>query len=115
MILHLTYDAISRYVFETIPTRILLPLLTAHQDTSGDNNEDAAGAGIVHVTTTHLIATALPLLLIAAAGRHFDLGIENKGVDGRNCKIFYSAEYTGNYTAANICARDEYGMGSGSL
>lgn len=80
MILHLTYDAISRYVFETIPTRILLPILTAHQNTSGDNNEEAAGGGIVHVTTTHLIATALPLLLIAAAGRHFDLGIENNGL-----------------------------------
>ena len=82
MILHLTNDAISRYVFETIPRRILLPILTAaHQDTrSGDNNEEAAGAGIVHVTTTHLIATALPLLLIAAAGRHFDLGIENNGL-----------------------------------
>ncbi len=80
MILHLTYDAISRYVFETIPTRILLPILTAHQDTSGDNNEEAAGGGIVHVSTTHLIATALPLLLIAAVGRHFDLGIENNGL-----------------------------------
>ena len=80
MILHLTYDAISRYVFETIPTRILLQILKAHQNTSGDKNEEAAGAGIVHVTTTHLIATALPLLLIAAAGRHFDLGIENNGL-----------------------------------
>ena len=35
------------------------------------------GGGIVHVTTTHLLATSLPLLLIAAVGRHFDLGVEN--------------------------------------
>jgi hypothetical protein len=34
-------------------------------------------SGIVHVTTTHLLATALPLLLIAVAGHHFDLGVEN--------------------------------------
>ena len=80
MILHLTYDAISRYVFETIPTRILLPILRAHQNTRTDKNEEAAGGGIVHVSTTHLIATALPLLLISAAGRHFDLGIENNGL-----------------------------------
>ena len=35
------------------------------------------GSQVVHVTTAHLIATALPLLLVAAVGHHFDLGIEN--------------------------------------
>ncbi len=40
---------------------------------------DGGGGGsqVVHVTTSHLIATALPLLVVAAVGHHFDLGIEN--------------------------------------
>ncbi len=40
---------------------------------------DSGGGGsqVVHVTTSHLIATAFPLLAVAAVGHHFDLGIEN--------------------------------------
>jgi hypothetical protein len=70
-------------IAEALPAaRILLPLLTSQQTASMDNESSSSGGGgggggIVHVTTTHLLATALPLLLIAVAGHHFDLGVEN--------------------------------------
>lgn len=47
-----------------------------------DNDEsfdDGGGGGsqVVQVTASHLIASAFPLLVVAAVGHHFDLGIEN--------------------------------------
>jgi|SaaInl74LU_5_DNA_1037368.scaffolds.fasta_scaffold12338_2 ABC-type iron transport system FetAB permease component len=44
---------------------------------SSSSGGGGGGSEVVHVTTAHLIATALPLVLIAAVGHHFDLGIEN--------------------------------------
>ncbi|KAK1739070.1 protein aluminum SENSITIVE 3-related protein [Skeletonema marinoi] len=43
----------------------------------GGGGGGGSGSEVVHVTTAHLIATALPLVLIAAVGYRFDLGIEN--------------------------------------
>ena len=44
---------------------------------NGGSGGGGGGSQVVHVTTAHLVATALPLLFVAAVGHHFDLGIEN--------------------------------------
>eukprot|EP00984_Skeletonema_dohrnii_P029088 scaffold19434_cov121-Skeletonema_dohrnii-CCMP3373.AAC.4 len=47
-------------------------------ESSSSGGDGGSGSSeVVHVTTAHLIATAVPLVLIAAVGHHFDLGIEN--------------------------------------
>ena len=49
----------------------------AIMENGGSDGGGGGGSQVVHVTTAHLVATALPLLFIAAVGHHFDLGIEN--------------------------------------
>ena len=44
---------------------------------NGGSDGGGGASQVVHVTTAHLVATALPLLFVAAVGHHFDLGIEN--------------------------------------
>ena len=44
---------------------------------SGGGGGGSSGGEVIHVSTAHLIATALPLLLVAYVGHHFDLGVEN--------------------------------------
>ena len=46
-------------------------------ENAGSDGGGGGGSQVVHVTTAHLVATALPLLFVAAVGHHFDLGIEN--------------------------------------
>jgi ABC-type iron transport system FetAB permease component len=46
-------------------------------DDNEDNESFSAATGSIHVATSHLVATAIPLVMIAAVGHHLDLGVEN--------------------------------------